>query len=87
MAHLIPVGEGLGIQIPPDLLKAAHLDGASDLSVEIMNDGLFIALPKEAYIKIPQSKTIFDFLGTIKIDGPLDINASIQQAVSENDQY
>ena len=87
MTHLIPVGEGLGVQIPLHLLKEANLDGVSDLSVEVMNHGIFIALPKQNYMRSPKSKTLFDFLGAIKIEGPLDIDAAIQQAVLENDQY
>ncbi len=43
MTRLIPVGEGLGVQIPPHLLKAAHLDDASDLFFEVTSDGLFIS--------------------------------------------
>ncbi|MEK7655011.1 MAG: hypothetical protein AAB323_01985 [Pseudomonadota bacterium] len=87
MTHLVPVGNGLGVQIPPHLLKAAHLDDASDLSIEVMHHGLFISLPQPKYVRGPQSKTIFDLLGTIKIEGPLDVDAAIQQAVLENDQY
>lgn len=87
MTHLIPVGEGLGVQIPPHLIKAAHLDEASDLSVEVMNHGLFISLPKQKNLGTSRAKTIFDFFGSIKIDGSLDVDAAIQQAVLENDQY
>lgn len=45
MTHLVPVGEGLGIQIPPDLIKAAHLDDASDLFFELTMQGLLIKPP------------------------------------------
>lgn len=87
MTHLIPVGEGLGVQIPPHLIKAAHLDDASDLSVEVMNYGLFISLPKQKNLRSSEAKTIFDFFGSVKMEGPLDVDAAIQQAVLENDQY
>ena len=43
MTQLIPVGQGLGIQIPPHLMKVAHLDEASDLFFEITDRGLLIA--------------------------------------------
>lgn len=49
MTHLIPVGEGLGVQIPLHLLKAAHLDDASDIFFKLTDDGLVIS---------PQKKTI-----------------------------
>lgn len=45
MTRLIPVGEGLGVQIPPHLLKAAHLDDASDLFFEVTMQGLLIKPP------------------------------------------
>lgn len=45
MTHLIPVGEGLGVQIPPHLLKTAHLDDASDLFFEVTMQGLLIKPP------------------------------------------
>ncbi len=45
MTRLIPVGEGLGVQIPPHLLKAAHLDDASDLFFEVTMQGLLINPP------------------------------------------
>ncbi len=45
MTHLIPVGEGFGIQIPPHLIKAAHLDNASDILFELTMQGLLIKPP------------------------------------------
>ena len=49
MTHLVPVGNGLGVQIPPHLLKAAHLDDASDLFFEVTNNGLFISPHQKKY--------------------------------------
>ncbi|MEK7655009.1 MAG: hypothetical protein AAB323_01975 [Pseudomonadota bacterium] len=45
MTHLVPVGNGLGVQIPHHLLKAAHLDDASDLFFEVTMQGLLIKPP------------------------------------------
>ena len=58
MVHLIPVGEGLGIQIPPDLLKAAHLDDASDLFFEVTTHGLLIK-STQAVVQIEEDEERF----------------------------
>lgn len=80
MTHLIPVGGGLGVQIPSHLIKAAHLDDASDLFFEVTNRGLLISSPaKELHLFFQSCNP--------PSNEPADIDALIGQAVSDDDRY
>jgi antitoxin component of MazEF toxin-antitoxin module len=79
MTHLIPVGEGMGIQIPPHLIKAAHLDDASDLFFEVTKRGLLISPP-------PRELSLFLESCNPPSHTPEDIDALIGQAVLDNDR-
>lgn len=41
MSHLIPIGGGLGVQIPPHIISAGHLENA-DLFFEVTHHGVLI---------------------------------------------
>ena len=88
MAHLIPVGEGLGIQIPPDLLKAAHLDNTSDLFFEVTMQGLLIKSIEPAFGKNSEKKGSIErlfSLGKGYTEGTIDVDQSIMNAVRLDD--
>lgn len=78
---MVPVGEGFGVQIPPDLIKAAHLDDASDLFFELTNRGLLISYPPKALLDF--------FFQSCNAPSNIsaDVDALIGQAVLDNDRY
>lgn len=42
MTQLIPMGDSMGIKIPPHLLSAAHLDSDVDVFFEVTDRGLLL---------------------------------------------
>jgi antitoxin component of MazEF toxin-antitoxin module len=69
MTHLVPVGQGLGVQIPPHLIRAAHLDDTSDLFFEITERGLLI-VPETTSMAVKQNKNLDKSLAQLIDESP-----------------
>lgn len=55
MSHLIPVGGGVGVQIPPHIISAGHLENA-DLFFEVTALGVLIR-PQTQQSHLPNAIT------------------------------
>lgn len=73
MSHLIPIGGGLGVQIPPHIISAGHLEDA-DLFFEVTQNGVLIK-PEVQKSKQQNSVSLTELIDSSPIKG-IDFDSS-----------
>jgi hypothetical protein len=74
MSHLIPVGGGLGVQIPPHIISAGHLED-TDLLFEVTPRGVLIR-PEPPKSKDKSSMNLAELIDASPFKG-IDFDAAL----------
>jgi len=76
MAHLIKIGNSLGVRIPKPLIQQAHLEG-KELDIQVVNQGILVSPSKqprdgwESAIALALEKHGNETIDTDWLDAPL----------------